>query len=80
MQKSNPLKISGGLSELQAIVMRQTKSLLFKVVVKNSYGKLFNKNDPIKIRFVRTIDKALINKKTNINKRRRFFSQINVHD
>ena len=56
-------KISGGLSELQAIVMRQTKSLLFKVLVKNSYGKLFNKNEPIKIRFVCTIDKALINKK-----------------
>ena len=52
-----------GLSELQAIFMRQTKSLLFKVLVKNSYGKLFNKNDPIKIRFVCTIDKALINKK-----------------
>ena len=55
-------KNRGGLSELQAIVMRQTKSLLFKVLVKNSYGKLFNKNYPIKIRFVRTIDKALINK------------------
>ena len=39
------------------------KVLLFKVLVKNSYGKLFNKNDPIKVRFVRTIDKALINKK-----------------
>ena len=43
--------------------MWQTKSLLFKVLVKNSYGKLFNKNDPIKVRFVRTIYKALINKK-----------------
>ena len=39
------------------------KVLLFEVLVKNLYGKLFNKNDPIKIRFVRTIDKALINKK-----------------
>ena len=37
------------------------KVLLFKV--KNSYGKLFNKNDPINVRFVLTIDKALINKK-----------------
>ena len=43
--------------------MWQTKSLLLKVLVKNSYGKLLNKNYPIKIRFVRTIDKTLINKK-----------------
>ena len=49
-------KISGGLSKLQAIVMWQTKSLLLKVLVKNSYGKLFNKNDPIKMGFVCTIE------------------------
>ena len=49
-------KISGGLSKLQAIVMWQTKSLLLKVLVKNSYGKLFNKNDPIKMGFVSTIE------------------------
>ena len=37
--------------------------LLFKVDVNSSYGELYNKNDPI----VRSIDKALINKKqTNI--------------
>ena len=42
---------------------KANKVLLFKVLVKNSYGKLFNKNDPINVRFVLTIDKALINKK-----------------
>ena len=30
---------------------KANKVLLFKVLVKNSYGKLFNKNDPIKVRF-----------------------------
>ena len=39
------------------------KVLLFKVDVSSSYGELYNKNDPL----VRSIDKALINKKqTNI--------------
>ena len=37
--------------------------LLFKVDVNSSYGELYTKNDPL----VRSIDKALINKKqTNI--------------
>ena len=37
--------------------------LLFKVDVNSSYGELYDKNDPL----VRSIDKALINKKqTNI--------------
>ena len=38
------------------------KVLLFKVVVNSSYGELYNKNDPLKIKCVRTVDKALINK------------------
>ena len=29
-----------------------------KVVVNSSYGKLYNKNDPLKVKFVRTIDKG----------------------
>ena len=50
------------------------KVLLFKVFVKNSYGKLFIKNYPIKIRLVRIIYKALIYKKTNINKKKTVLS------
>ena len=38
------------------------KVLLFKVVVNSSYGELYNKNDPLKIKCVRTVDKALIDK------------------
>ena len=45
------------------------KVLLFKVVVNSSYGKLFNKNDPLKIKCFRSVVKSLIKKKTNIHKR-----------
>ena len=49
---------SAHLSELNAA----NKVLLFKVVVNSSYGELYNKNDPLKIKCVRTVDKALIDK------------------
>ena len=39
------------------------KVLLFKVDVNSSYGELYYKNDPLYIKFVRTVDKALIYKK-----------------
>ena len=37
------------------------KVLLSKVDVNSSYGELYKKNDPLKIKFVRTVDNALIN-------------------
>ena len=38
----------------------------FKVDVNSSYGNLYDKNDPLKLKFVRTVDKALINKKKTV--------------
>ena len=59
LQKSNPvilwLRKENSASDPHAA----NKVLLFKVVVNSSYGKLYNKNDPLKVKFVRTIDKAV---------------------
>ena len=34
--------------------------------VNSSYGNLCDKNDPLKVKFVRNVDKALINKKKTV--------------
>ena len=39
------------------------KVLLSKVDVNSSYGELYKKNDPLNIKFVHTVDNAMINQK-----------------
>ena len=74
-------KVNSALSKLQAILMRQTKSYYLKwswIVHMENYT---TKMTQLHIKFARTIDNALINKKNiYIYKRRQYFYQINVHD
>ena len=69
LQKSNPVILwlrtekSTAAFKTASDPYAAYKVLFFKVDVNSSYGELYKKNDPLWVKFVRTVDKALIYKK-----------------